>query len=166
MRSRFNLFRFRYNNIERMAKRRLGKQPDEKKLNVASILTFLGGMLLCDCFFVEDIIVSVEVDAAIAFVLLTFGAFLNLRRLAPRPCWWRTMRTGFVGGALWTLTTWVCYFADALTLNQALMLSIEAVIFFVIAIIALFRWRYIRCRSQATIALMRMRRRRQRSEVM
>ena len=165
MRSRFNLFRFRYNNIERMANRRLGKLPDEKKFKVGDIFTFFGGMFIADCFFGEAII-SVEIDAAIGFVLLLIGGFFNFRRLSPRACWQRGMRTGFISAILWALTTWVCYYADAITLNQALWLSIEAVIFFVIAIIALFRWRYIRRRSQATIALMRMRRRRQRSEVM
>ena len=163
MMSRFNLFRFRYKNIERMANRRLGKVPDEKKFDVASLFTFLGGMFIADCFF-GDFIISVEVDAAIAFALLLVGAFLSFRRLAPRPLWQRAMRRGFIVAALWGLTTWVCYFAEAITLNQALILSIESAICLVIAIIALFRWRYIRRRSEATIALLRMRRKRQRAE--
>ena len=165
MRSRFNLFRFRYKDIERKANRRLGKMPDEKKFKVADIFIFLGGMFIADCFMGESII-SVEIDAAIGFALLLIGSFLTFRRLAPRPCWQRAMRSGFISAALWALTTWVCYFADALTLKQALWLSIEPALLLVIAILAFFRWRYIRQRSQATIALMRVRRRRQRSEVM
>ncbi len=163
MMSRFNLFRFRYKNIERMANRRLGKVPDEKKFKVADIFIFLGGMFIADCFMGESII-SVEIDAANGFALLFIGAFLNFRRLAPRPCWQRAMRKGFIAAALWGLTTWICYFAEAITFNQALILSIESAICLVIAIIALFRWRYVRQRSQATIALLRMRRRRQRAE--
>ena len=161
MSSRFNLFRFRYNGIERMANRRLGKVPDEKKFKVADIFVFFGGMFIADCFF-GDAIVSVEIDAAIGFVLLLIGGFLNFRRLSPRACWQRGMRTGFIAAALWGLTTWICYYADAITLNQALWLSIEPVIFLIIAFVALFRWRYIRRRSLETIYRLRMERKRRR----
>ena len=162
MSSRFNLFRFRYNGIERMANRRLGKVPDEKKFKVADIFVFFGGMFIADCFF-GDAIVSVEIDAAIGFVLLLIGGFLNFRRLSPRACWQRGMRTGFIAAALWGLTTWICYYADALALNQALWLSIEPVIFLIIAIVALIRWRYIRRRSLQTIIRLRLERKRQRN---
>ena len=159
--SRFNLYRIRYNGIERMANRRLGKLPDEKKFKVGDIFTFFGGMFIADCFFGEAII-SVEIDAAIGFVLLLIGGFFNFRRLSPRACWQRGMRTGFISAILWALTTWVCYYADAITLNQALWLSIEPVIFLIIAIVALFRWRYIRRRSQETIYRLRLERKRRR----
>ena len=161
MRNRFNLYRIRYNGIERMANRRLGKMPDEKKLKVGDIFTFFGGMFIADCFFGEAII-SVEIDAAIGFVLLLIGGFFNFRRLSPRACWQRGMRTGFISATLWALTTWICYYADAITLNQALWLSIEPVIFLVIAFVALFRWRYIRRRSQETIIRLRLERKRRR----
>ena len=161
MSSRFNIFRIRYNKIERMSNRRLGKMPDEKKLKVGDIFTFFGGMFIADCFFGEAII-SVEIDAAIGFVLLLIGGFFNFRRLSPRACWQRGMRTGFISATLWALTTWICYYADAITLNQALWLSIEPVIFLVIAFVALFRWRYIRRRSQETIIRLRLERKRRR----
>ena len=161
MSSRFNIFRIRYNKIERMSNRRLGKMPDEKKLKVGDIFTFFGGMFIADCFF-GDAIISVEVDAAIGFVLLLIGGFFNFRRLSPRACWQRGMRTGFISAALWALTTWICYYADAITLNQALWLSIEPVIFLIIAFVALFRWRYIRRRSLETIYRLRMERKRRR----
>ena len=159
--SRFNLYRIRYNGIERIANRRLGKMPDEKKFKVGAIFTFFGGMFIADCFF-GDTIISVEIDAAIGFVLLLIGGFFNFRRLSPRACWQRGMRTGFISATLWALTTWICYFADAITLNQALWLSIEPVIFLIIAIVALFRWRYIRRRSQEIIYRLRMERKRRR----
>ena len=161
MRNRFNLYRIRYNGIERMANRRLGKMPDKKKFKVGDIFTFFGGMFIADCFFGEAII-SVEIDAAIGFVLLLIGGFFNFRRLSPRACWQRGMRTGFISATLWALTTWICYYADAITLNQALWLSIEPVIFLVIAFVALFRWRYIRRRSQETIIRLRLERKRRR----
>lgn len=144
-----------------MANRRLGKMPDEKKFKVADIFTFLGSMFLVDCLFGETII-SVEIDAAIAFVLLLIGAFLNFRRLSPRACWQRGMRTGFIAAALWGLVTWISYYSDALTLNQALWLSIEPIIYLIIAIVALFRWRYIRRRSQEIIVRLRLDRKRRR----
>lgn len=161
MSRKFNIFSLRYRNIERMANRRLGKMPDEKKFKVADIFVFFGSMFLVDCFWGEAII-SVEIDAAIAFVLLLIGGFLNFRRLSPRACWQRGMRTGFIAAALWGLTTWICYYADALTLNQALWLSIEPVIFLIIAIVALVRWKYIRRRSQETIIRLQLERKRRR----
>ena len=118
-------------------------------------------MFIADCFF-GDAIISVEIDAAIGFVLLLIGGFFNFRRLSPRACWQRGMRTGFISATLWALTTWLCSYLDAITLNQALWLSIEPVIFLIIAIVALFRWRYIRRRSQETIIRLRLERKRRR----
>ena len=165
MRSRFNLFRFRYKDIERKANRRLGKMPDESRFKIGDLFVFLGSTLLMTCYIPSSVEHNVELNVGIGLLLLLVGAFLNFRRLAPRPCWQRALRTGVILSVLWPALTWICYWCDIIDHNQAVVISFGTAVWLLIAIVALLRWRYIRQRSQATIALLRMRRRRQRAEV-
>ena len=108
---------------------------------------------------------QLQVDQILAdFVLLLLvGGFLNFRRLAPRPCWQRAMRTGVILSVLWPVLTWICYWCDIIDHNQAVVISFGTAVWLLIAIIALFRWRYIRRRSLQTIIRLRLERKRQRN---
>ena len=163
MSRKFNIFRIRYNGIERMASRRLGKVPDESRFKIGDFFIFLGGSLLMTCYIPSSVEYNVELNVGIGLLLLLVGGFLNFRRLAPRPCWQRAMRTGVILSVLWPVVTWICYWCDIIDHNQAVVISFGTAVWLLMAIVALFRWRYIRRRSLQTIIRLRLERKRQRN---
>ena len=162
MSRKFNIFRIRYNGIERMASRRLGKVPDESRFKIGDFFIFLGGTLLFTCYIPSSVKYNLELNVGIGLLLLLVGGFLNFRRLAPRPCWQRAMRTGVIMSVLWPAVTWICYWCDSIDHKQAVVISFGTAVWVLIAIVALFRWRYIRRRSQETIIRLRLERKRRR----
>ena len=162
MRNRFNLYRIRYNGIERMASRRLGKVPDESRFKIGDLFVFLGSTMLMTCYIPSSVEHNVELNVGIGLLLLLVGAFLNFRRLAPRPCWQRAMRTGVILSVLWPALTWICYWCEIIDHNQAVVISFGTAVWVLITIVALFRWRYIRRRSQEIIIRLRLERKRRR----
>lgn len=162
MSRKFNIFSLRYKNIERMANRRLGKMPDEKKFKVADIFLFLGSTMLMTCYIPSSVEHNVELNVGIGLLLLLLGGFLNFRRLAPRPCWQRAMRTGVILSVLWPALTWICYWCEVINFRQSVIISFATVVWLLITIVALFRWRYIRRRSQETIIRLQLERKRRR----
>ena len=83
MSRKFNIFRIRYNGIERMASRRLGKVPDESRFKIGDFFMFLGGTLLFTCYIPSSVKYNLELNVGIGLLLLLVGGFLNFRRLAP-----------------------------------------------------------------------------------
>lgn len=162
MSRKLNIFRIRYNGIERMASRRLGKMPDESRFKIGDFFIFLGGTLLFTCYIPSSVEYNLELNVGIGLLLLLVGGFLNFRRLAPRPCWQRAMRTGVIMSVLWPAVTWICYWCDSIDHKQAVVISFGTVVWVLIAIVALFRWRYIRRRSQEIIVRLRLDRKRRR----
>lgn len=162
MSRKFNIFRIRYSGIERMASRRLGKSPDEGRLKIGDVFVFLGSTMLLTCYIPSSVKYNVELNVGVALLLLLVGGFLNFRRLAPRPCWQRAMRTGAIMSVLWPAVTWICYWCDSIDYNQAVVISFGTAVWLLIAIVALFRWRYIRRRSQETIIRLQLERKRRR----
>lgn len=162
MSRKFNIFSLRYKNIERMANRRLGKMPDESRFKIGDFFIFLGGSLLFTCYIPSSVEYNLELNVGIGLLLLLVGGFLNFRRLAPRPCWQRAMRTGVIMSVLWPAVTWICYWCDSIDHNQAVVISFGTAVWVLMAIVALFRWRYIRRRSQETIIRLQLERKRRR----
>jgi hypothetical protein len=163
MSRKFNIFRIRFNGIERMASRRLGKVPDESPFKIGDFFIFLGGSLLFTCYIPSSVEYNVELNVGIGLLLLLLGGFLNFRRLAPRPCWQRALRTGAILSVLWPAVTWICYWCEIINFRQSVIISFATVVWLLITIVALFRWRYIRRRSLQTIIRLRLERKRQRN---
>lgn len=145
-----------------MANRRLGKVPDKGKLKIGDVLVFVGGMMLCGSYIPDSVPYNLELKTGIALLLLLLGAFFNFRRLAPRPCWQRAFRSGAIVTLLWAGLPWAFYGFGWVEFDEAKWISLGAVVWLVITIIAFFRWRYIRRRSQEIILRLRLERKRQR----
>jgi hypothetical protein len=101
-------------------------------------------------------------------LVVLLGFFLNLRRMAPRPCWGKAMwATGMIA-LLWSVLPWVLlYGGDIEDMNPQLVLQLSLSSLFMWLVFGgcALRYRYIRRRSQQEIAFMRMRERRRKQIV-
>lgn len=165
MKSRYSIGRLNYRTIESLAKRRLGKSPDEGKLRI-------GDIIICAAVFIlpnygilpKDIPQRMEIQTCLAVAIMFVGIFLNLYRMAPRPCW--TKATWSVGAIATVFSTlpWILYLAGEAELSLARNLSLCSIAAWVVFIGCFLRLRYIRRRSQRDIAMIRLREKRRRAQ--
>lgn len=167
LKNRYSTWRFRWGGYRSKAMRRLGKDPNERKLTKADIIIALGVILLTNF----DIIPSSvpyykELEIILGAVIVLVGAAINLRRRPPRRCWTNaTIGTAMLAG-FWSLAPWILYAVDEISFELACNLSLLSAFMWLVSLGCFLRLRYIRRRSRQEIALMRLRNKRRKVEYM
>ena len=163
MKRRYSVWRFRLGGYRSEAMRRLGKTPDDGKLEFGDIVMCCSLIVPFCCGSLFESLPHGKGLMLIATALVVLvGMTLKLRRLAPRPCWGRALWASLLVALFWLLLPWVFYFAGDkdVCLELATEVSISSLFMWVVVVVCALRYRYIRRRSEQEIALMRMRQRR------
>lgn len=154
--------RLTFGNIEKMAMRRLGKQED-KKLGIVEVTLIVLMLVFVNVRPIPDTVpYSVELNILAFVVLGIISAVITLRRKAPRRRW---IYASWAMGMLATFISavpWVFYAIDEFTALEARNISLCSLFLWLLFVGCLLRLRYIRARSRATIAQMRLREKRRR----
>ena len=156
--------RLTFRDVEKSAKRRLGKNPNEGKLTAGNMLICGATIFLLNFDFLPETIPYRElIMVVIAVAVMGLGLYLEYRRLAPRTRWRNAIyATGMIASA-WSLIPWILYFMGRVEdMGVVLQLFIASFAMWLVCLGCVLRHRYIRHRSQQEIALMRMRERRRR----
>ncbi|MBO5801603.1 MAG: hypothetical protein J6R16_04950 [Alistipes sp.] len=163
MKSRYSFYKIRFGKIEKLAKRRLGKSPDEGKLKFADIVMFIATCLLFGIHYIPDSVqYNREIEILIAVGIFCIGIFLASYRMAPRPCWAKASAATGTIAVVWSVLPWILLWADEMDVEIAQNLTICSSIMWVIFLGCFLRLRYIRRRSREEIAMMRLREKRRR----
>ena len=156
--------RLTFRDVEKSAKRRLGKNPNEGKLTAGNMLICGATIFLLNFDFLPVGFPCRElITVALSVAFMGLGLYLEYRRLAPRTRWRKAMyATGMIASA-WSLLPWIFYFmGEVADKSVVLQLFIASFVMWLVCLGCVLRHRYIRHRSQQEIALMRMRERRRR----
>ena len=159
--------RLTFRDVEKSAKRRLGKNPNEGKLTAGNMLICGATIFLLNFDFLPETIPHRElITVIIAVAVMGLGLYLEYRRLAPRTRWRNAIyATGMIASA-WSLLPWIFYFVGkAETRDVVLQLFIASFAMWVVYLGCVLRHKYIRRRSQQEIAMMRMRDKRRKLNV-
>ena len=108
MKRRYSVWRLRFGGYRSEAMRRLGKSPDEGKLQFGDIVICcsLLGLLNIDIL-PESVPYGESIMLVATSLVVLLGIFINLRRMAPRPCWGKAMwATGMIA-LFWSVLPWV-----------------------------------------------------------
>ena len=163
MKSRYSLGKIRFGRIEKLAKRRHGKSPDQGKLKLADVVMFVSTCLLFGINYIPDSVqYNREIEILIAIGLFCIGIFLASYRMAPRPCRAKASAATGTIAVVWSVLPWILLWADEVDVEFAQNLTICSSIMWVIFLGCFLRLRYIRRRSREEIAMMRLREKRRR----
>ena len=163
LKNRYSVWRLRWGGYRSKAMRRLGKDPNERKLTKGDIIIAVGVLIFANF----DIIPSSvpyykELEIILGAVIVLVGAAINLHRRPPRRYWTHfTIATAMIAG-FWSATPWILYFVDEICFELARNLSLLSLLMWLVSLGSFLRLRYIRRRSQREIALMRLRNKRRR----
>ncbi|MBR5206837.1 MAG: hypothetical protein IKW52_06685 [Alistipes sp.] len=150
------------------AQQRLKRRNKGFKLSFSDILISVSGLLLvnADGAVANLARKGVEWQIAAEWTLLAIfflGLFLKFRRKAPRPCWTRMSWGLSMMAVACTVIAYVLWWTGDFTIEEAQVMELCCSPLYVAALASILRLRYIRRRSRAEIAMMRMRRSRRRS---
>lgn len=154
--------RLTFRDIEKSAKRRLGKNPNEGKVTLGHCIICGSTIFLMKFDFLPESVPCRELlTVVIAVAFMGLGLYLECRRLAPRTRWRNAIwATGMIASA-WSLIPWILYFiGEAENRDVVLQIFIASIAMWLVCLGCVLRHRYIRRRSQQEIAMMRMRERR------
>ena len=159
--------RLTFDSIEKKAKRRLGKSPDDGKMTVGTLIIVGATIALVHFDFLPAGFPCRElITVAASVALMGLGLYLEYRRLAPRTCWRKAMYATGMIASVWSLLPWILYFMDEVAdKSVVLQLFIASFAMCLVCLGCVLRHRYIRRRSKQEIALMRMRKRRRKQIV-
>lgn len=164
MKNRYSLWRFRYNPFESKATRRLSSRKEGFKITLPMIIESIAVLLLFD---MEDVAeAKPDYVLPMLFTCLTciiVAGALHCRRKAPRSRWRTATVISFAIAVLLLLVPWLPF--ERAAINDMVFLRyflIAAAAMLLISLGCFLRLRYIRRRSRATIAAMRLREKRRR----
>ena len=163
LKNRYSTWRFRWGGYRSKAMRRLGKDPNERKLTKGDIIIALGVILFANF----DIIPSSvpyyqEIELILGAVIVLVGAAINLHRRPPRRCWTTaTIGTAMLAG-FWSVAPWILYAIGDICFELARNFSLLSAFMWLVAFGCFLRLRYIRRRSKQEIAMMHLRNKRRR----
>jgi hypothetical protein len=167
IKNRYSIWHLRLDNLSE-SRRRLGKKEQGWNISFSDVLITVSALLIVNA----DGPISILMDRGVVWqvatewillALFSIGLFLKFRHRAPRPCWTR-MSWGLSMMAVGcTIVAYAMWWLDEFTLEQAHIMALSCAPVYVAAIASILRLRYIRRRSRAEIAMMRMRRSRRRS---
>ena len=164
LKNRYSVWRLRWGGYRSKAMRRLGKDPNERKLTKGDIIIAVGVLIFANF----DIIPSSvpyykELEIILGAVIVLVGAAINLHRRPPRRYWTHfTIATAMIAG-LWSAAPWILYSVDEICFELARNLSLLSLLMWLVSLGSFLRLRYIRRRTQREIALMRLRNKRRRT---
>lgn len=164
MKNRYSFMRFRGDLIvSQKMRRRLERSGKGNKLRMGDIFTGAAVLILVNFdIFPEGIPHAEWIQLFVAVVVLLVGLFLNFRRLAPRPCWSRAAMASGMWAAVMTLLPFLLYWLDEFDIQLAYQIAAASSVVWLVCLGSLLRLRYVRRRSRAEIAAMRLRAKRQR----
>ena len=163
LKNRYSVWRLRWCGRRSQAMRRLGKDPNERKLTKGDILIAIGVLIFANF----DIIPSSvpyykELEIILVAVIVLVGAAINLHRRPPRRYWIHfTIATAMIAG-FWSAVPWILYAVDDICFELARNISLLSSLMWLVSLGCFLRLRYIRRRSKQEIALMRLRNKRRR----
>ena len=163
LKNRYSVWRLRWGGYRSKAMRRLGKDPNERKLTKGDIIIAVGVLIFANF----DIIPSSvpyykELEIILGAVIVLVGAAINLHRRPPRRYWTHfTIATSMIAGFR-SAAPWILYAVDEICFELARNLSLLSLLMWLVSLGSFLRLRYIRRRSQREIALMRLRNKRRR----
>ena len=160
--------RLTFRDIEKSANRRLGKSPDDGKLSLGSLIICGSTIALVKFDFLPESFPCRELlMVVIAVAIIGLGLYIEYHRLAPRTRWRKAMYATAMIASAWSLLPWIFYFmGEVADKSVVLQLFIASFAMWLVCLGCVLRHRYIRRRSQQEIALMRMREKRRRRELM
>ena len=167
MKKRYSIWRLRFGGAQSKAMRRLGKSPDDGKLELADVVMCCALIVpLCGESLFDSMAYGKSIMLIATSLVVLVGMVLKFRRLSPRSCWSRASWATILLALLWSILPWVLHFAEDsdISVELATQMSISSLFMWVVAIGCILRYRYIRRRSQQEIAMMRMREKRRRRE--
>lgn len=168
MKRRYSGWRFRFRGFQSEAMRRLGKSPEDGKLEFGDIVICCSIIGLLNLDILPESVPYREPIMIIATSLIVLlGMVLKFRRLSPRSCWKRALSATGALALFWSIIPWILYRAGDvdIDLQLATEISISSLFMWLVFGGCALRYRYIRRRSRQEIALMRMRQKRQRREL-
>lgn len=164
---RFNFWRLRYRAIETQAMRRLGKSPDEGgKFGWSEFIIILATAAFVNQDRLPETLPHRELIAAgIPTLILLVGLAVGYYRKPPRPCWHKATYATALLALAWSVVPWILYLINGenFSLNAAIEVSLGSLVVWAITLGCYLRYRYIRRRSMAEIALIRLRRKKHRN---
>ena len=151
--------RLTFDSIEKMAKRRLGKSPDDGKMSVGTLIIVGATIALVNFDFLPAGFPCRElITVALSVAFMGLGLYLEYRRLAPRTRWRNAIYATALIASAWSLIPWVLYFmGEAGELGVVLQISIASLAMWLVCLGCVLQHRYIRRRSLQEIAMIRMR---------
>ncbi|MBO5882034.1 MAG: hypothetical protein J6Q21_02190 [Alistipes sp.] len=161
MKNRYSVWRLRWGGYRSKAMRRLGKDPNERKLTKGDIIIAIGVLVFANFDIVPSSVPNYkELEIILGAVIVLAGAAINLHRRPPRRYWTHfTIATAMIAG-FWSAAPWILYAVDDICFELARNLSLLSSLMWLVSLGSFLRLRYIRRRSRQTIALMRLRRKR------
>lgn len=161
VKNRYSVWRLRWGGYRSKAMRRLGKDPNERKLTKGDIIIAIGVVVFANFDIVPSSVPNYkELEIILGAVIVLAGAAINLHRRPPRRYWTHfTIATAMIAG-FWSAAPWILYAVDDICFELARNLSLLSSLMWLVSLGSLLRLRYIRRRSRQTIALMRLRRKR------
>ena len=105
LKNRYSFWRFRWGGYRSKAMRRLGKDPNERKLTKGDVIIAIGVWALANF----DIIPSSvpyykELEIILGAVIVLAGAAINLHRRPPRRCWTNATIGTVMLAACWSIS--------------------------------------------------------------
>ena len=165
MKNRYSLYKIRFGSIEKMANRRLGKSPDERKIGLSEFIICLAMAAFVNYDRLPETLPHRELVAAgVPTLIMLVGLAVGYYRKPPRSCWHKaTYATGMLAMA-WSVAPWIIYLVNGenFSLNAAIEVSLGSLVVWAITLGCYLRFRYIRRRSREEIAMMRLREKRHR----
>ena len=163
LKNRYSIWRLRWGGYRSKAMRRLGKDPNERKLTKGDILIAIGVLVFANFDIIPSSVPNYkELEIILAAVIVLVGAAINLHRRPPRRYWTHfTIATAMIAG-FWSAAPWILYAVDDICFELARNLSLLSSLMWLVSLGSFLRLRYIRRRSQREIALMRLRNKRRR----
>lgn len=161
VKNRYSVWRLRWGGYRSKAMRRLGKDPNERKLTKGDIIIAIGVLVFANFDIVPSSVPNYkELEIILSAVIVLAGAAINLHRRPPRRYWTHfTIATAMIAG-FWSAVPWILYAVDDICFELARNLSLLSSLMWLVSLGSFLRLRYIRRRSRQTIALMRLRRKR------
>ena len=160
--------RLTFRDIDKRARRRLGKNPNEGKITPGNWIICGSTIFLIKFDYLPESFPCRElITVILAVAFMCLGLYLEYRRLAPLTRWRNAIfATGMIASA-WSLLPWILYLmGEATDKSVVLQLFIASFAMWLVVLGCVLRRRYFRRRSQQEVAQMRMREKRRRREIM
>lgn len=167
MKRRYSIWRIRFGGAQSKAMRRLGKSPEDGRLELADVVMCCALLVpLCGDSLFDKVVYGKSLMLIATSLVVLVGMVLKFRRLSPRTCWGRASWASILLALLWSILPWVLLFSEDkdISAELAMQLSLSSLFMWAVALGCILRYRYIRRRSQQEIAMMRMREKRRRRE--